>query len=476
MESFLKIGVVLFGFVTAIVAHARVINVPLYSKMISLDPTGMQDQSSLWVSRHVNCQLVRLEGSQTALDAASKINFKSPTEIEITLKEDARFHDGTPLKADDVIASLNFIKESRSVLRNIFQWINGYKILSQKKMLIILKEPVPHFLRTLSGPNYAIFKKEFIQKARANKTLWKTPLGCGSYKVDEYQESKYVLISPVFKKGPKIAFHLFSENQVSAEKANMFDIIGVPIVGKKELADFKTYFIFDPYQIFIGLNTKLPRWKEKANRCNLFSHLDRTPIMNSYGDLGRVANDFFPKGVIGYNEDANFEAYYKKLSNSKNPPNNFCLSIIAASIPEIYRDSFSRILPFEGTRIEKKLIKNPKTFGKTFQGQQCDALVIGLKTNYLDGYEYLLIFSEENANFTGYKNEQLINEIKRAQNVEDFTERALTYQHIADTIKQRCLVYPLVTLPMKKIFVKKTLRLENIGKGPLNEYYLGNVE
>jgi len=36
----------------------KMIRIPLPSSTISLDPTAVQDDSSLWVSRQVNCQLI----------------------------------------------------------------------------------------------------------------------------------------------------------------------------------------------------------------------------------------------------------------------------------------------------------------------------------------------------------------------------------------------------------------------------------
>jgi hypothetical protein len=64
----------------------RTLIIPLVAKEISLDPRTVQDQSSLWISRHINCQLMRSSGRIPELEAAKEFRFITPTEIQVTLK------------------------------------------------------------------------------------------------------------------------------------------------------------------------------------------------------------------------------------------------------------------------------------------------------------------------------------------------------------------------------------------------------
>jgi ABC-type transport system substrate-binding protein len=101
----------------------RELRVTLQSSLISLDPGGIQDSQSLMVSRQVNCQLVRSQDSVFVLDAAESIKYITPFEIILKLNNKVRFHDGSPVTAEDVLASFNYIKESRNILQNLFVWI-----------------------------------------------------------------------------------------------------------------------------------------------------------------------------------------------------------------------------------------------------------------------------------------------------------------------------------------------------------------
>ena len=88
------------------------LRVTLQSSLISLDPGGIQDSQSLQVSRQVNCQFVRSQGSVFVLDAAESIKYLTPLKIILKINNKAKFHDGTPVTARDALASFNYIKES----------------------------------------------------------------------------------------------------------------------------------------------------------------------------------------------------------------------------------------------------------------------------------------------------------------------------------------------------------------------------
>ena len=78
-------------FTTAYANSEQVIRIPLHANKISLDPSTVQDFSSLWISRQINCQLVRIDNGILTMEAAKSIRYLSPTSIEIQLKPDIQF-------------------------------------------------------------------------------------------------------------------------------------------------------------------------------------------------------------------------------------------------------------------------------------------------------------------------------------------------------------------------------------------------
>jgi len=158
----IKYGLIFLMFALASISYGaeinkNEINVTLQYSRISLDPGGIQDSQSWFVSRQINCQLVRNQGGVYVLDAAQSIKYINPSKIILKIKNGAIFHDGTPVTAYDVIASFNYIKKSRNILGNLFNWIDEIQVINDKTMLFSLKHPVPQFLNVLSSTRYTIF-------------------------------------------------------------------------------------------------------------------------------------------------------------------------------------------------------------------------------------------------------------------------------------------------------------------------------
>ncbi len=452
------------------------IKIPLQRSKISLDPSHVQDISSLFVSRQINCQLARMQGSKFFLEAAKSVKYVSPLEIIVQIKENIYFNDGSPVNAEDVVASFEYVKKSRTVLRNIFLWVDKISIINEKTISFSLKNPAPKFLTVLSSPNYAIFKKSFLDKAKKDNQQWKNPVGCGGYKIGKYDDNKISLI-PVKKTVP-IVFYVNKRNQIHTDEINKYDIIGLNIIGNNdELKKFNLVEIFDPLQFYLGLNLNRKKWKNKLDRCSFLSKLNRQILLGSYGSMANLSNDFFPQGTFGYSGKTNFfaneEIKYKKIPAHK--MNDFCLAYLSVSVPEEYRDAYIKMIKTVIPVNKTMLIVNSKKFGLEFSKKKCDAFVFALKSNYLDGYEYLNILANDDADFSGIGKNIFYKDIEESQNLTNPHEKIKKYREIVDRVEDACMVRPLITIPMRSIYVRKTINAPEIGLGPLNEYYLGNV-
>lgn len=73
-------------------ANVKELRIPLQSTVITLDPGDIQDASSLFVARQINCQLIINEGENFTLDAAESIKYITPLKIVLKIKNNAKFH------------------------------------------------------------------------------------------------------------------------------------------------------------------------------------------------------------------------------------------------------------------------------------------------------------------------------------------------------------------------------------------------
>ena len=428
------------------------LQIPLPAQTVSLDPTAVQDQSSLWVSRQVNCQLMRLKQGTVVPEAVENYQFLSPSLIRMNLRPDLSFHDGSEVTADDVLATFDTLKSSRAVLRNIFGWVKKIEKKGPKQILFHLNKPVPQFLKALSAPNYALFKKSFLDAAKKNPALWQKPMGCGRYQISSV-DARSLSLSPVRHAGLPLTFHFGSDRTFTEDELQSFDLLAFDFASKvSDKTKFKEAKLFDPYHLLLGLNSQLPQWADKKNRCDLFARLDKTKLLASYGTDAEDAKDVFPRGILGFSPLVDYKTELnsrKGLSKAVTP--QFCLAFLTVSVPRARWEPYTAMLTAPDRKVNVTAIEKPQHFGKQFQKMKCDGLVLGLKSNYLDGYEYLLLFSEESANFTGYWDKKLVADINSSQDIEDPQKKALTYQQIAQRLRDECLLFPLFTLPMKTV-------------------------
>lgn len=456
------------------------LRVTLQSSVISLDPGGIQDSQSLFVSRQVNCQLVRNEGAFFVLEAAESIKYITPLRIILKVNKNAKFHDGTPVRAVDIVSSLDYIKKSRNIFTNFFEWIDKTKIIDDATIVFELKKEIPQFLKVLASTNYTIYKKDFLDKAEKDKSLWKKPLGCGGYEVVEFNNRRIRLIPVSY--GLPITFSIIKSNQIDSNNLDYYDIVSVNLTGEsRKLKDFNLIEMFDPIQYFIGLNSRSKIWRDGADRCHFLTEIDIKKLLDSYGDSALAASDFLPKGSLGYNLNGNFNDQIHNLAKNYQKPKYtkiakpFCLSYLSVSIQEKNEKQFIDMIKKVHPDLKVNKISNVKKFGKKFLNSSCDALLFGLKTNYYDGYEYLTIFENNDANFSGINNKKLSNKILKSQDIVNSKDRAQEYQSIVKEIGSYCVVRPLFTLATKKIYIRVSIKAPKIGLVSLHQYYLGNI-
>lgn len=457
------------------------LRVTLQSSLISLDPGGIQDSQSLMVSRQVNCQFVRSQGSVFVLDAAESIKYVTPLHIILKINDKVKFHDGSPVTARDVLASFNYIKVSRNILDNLFLWIDKIESVDNKTVRFTLKKEIPQFLKVLSATNFNIFKEDFLNKAKINKNLWKSPMGCGGYKVVE-SNSNYIRLIPV-SKGLPITFSLIKSNFVDRDEMGKYDIVTTEISAKESELDginFKILRMFDPVQFYIGLNAKSKMWENKYDRCKFLADLNVKDLTASYGKTAVPANDILPKGTLGYNEDRNFNDQISDISKNANTKSSkkikpFCFAYLSVSVEDKYKSEYVKMLKKIHPNIVTYEIFDTKKYGKDFVNKNCDAIVFAWKSYYLDGYEYLTFFENNDANFSGMDNNSISRRILKSQDIARVSSRAKEYQSIIREIGDLCVVRPLLTLPTRNIYMKKDLKAPGIGLVSIHQYYLGNI-
>ncbi|WP_298847943.1 extracellular solute-binding protein [uncultured Ruegeria sp.] len=123
------------------------------------------------------------ESVETALDRSW---------VEFTLREEARFSDGSPVTVDDVIWSFETLG-TRGHLRYRGLWgkIDSIEQTSPRSVRITFNEP-DRELALLAGMRPILQKAQWEGKDFADAKLQDIPIGTGPYVIDSYEAGRYV--------------------------------------------------------------------------------------------------------------------------------------------------------------------------------------------------------------------------------------------------------------------------------------------
>ncbi|HET6266015.1 MAG TPA: ABC transporter substrate-binding protein, partial [Usitatibacter sp.] len=91
----------------------------------------------------------------------------SPAVWRFRLREGVRFHDGTPLTADDVVFSVGRALQPTSQMRTAIQGVDQARAVDRLTVELTLKEPNPALLQHLT--QFRIMSRAWAVKYRAEK-------------------------------------------------------------------------------------------------------------------------------------------------------------------------------------------------------------------------------------------------------------------------------------------------------------------
>lgn len=113
------------------------------------------------------------------------------------LDERARFHDGSPITADDVAFSLDIIKsKGHPILRNIFELASA-EVLDPHTVRIVLAEGAPRDLLVRVAGELPILSKAYYRDVEFDRTTLDPPLASGPYRITEVEQGNSLTLSRV---------------------------------------------------------------------------------------------------------------------------------------------------------------------------------------------------------------------------------------------------------------------------------------
>jgi peptide/nickel transport system substrate-binding protein len=164
------------------------LSVDLPGDAATLDPHVQWDTDSYSIYRNIfDNLLTRDAGGNIVPQIATAWRHVSNTVVEFDIRSDVRFHDGTPLTAEDVVFSVKRITnpDFKSPQLGQFNSIVGAEIVGPNRVRLTTKEPYPVLLAQLV--KLSIVPRAYVESA-GNTKFNAEPIGSGPYRLTGWQK------------------------------------------------------------------------------------------------------------------------------------------------------------------------------------------------------------------------------------------------------------------------------------------------
>lgn len=426
---------------------------------ISLDPHTRNNASSTVLRRMIYQSFTRHNPRTLAVEPAlaTKWEYKSPTEIIWTLRQNVVFHNGRPFTAEDAKWSVDRLIDPKtaSPFANWYLAIEKTEVVSRLVLKMTLKQPDP----VLPGKFGAMVVSGFAPVGIEPNTLASQPVGTGPYMLAEYVPNDHVTLvrnGNYWERGipyvdtMSVKFVPQEDTRIAALRAGALDFSILSADGARRLAGSPNLkFIRGVHGVFtvIKLHQRFAPFRDMRVRRAMDLAIDRKEIIEkalggSGTIIGPIVHGWEDYGIspdrLPYKVDID---QAKKLMAEAGYPSGF--DVTGISLPEGHPAAF---FPSLATAAEQW-----KRIGITVRIQQLELGAWLQRNNTLD-YDLLIgnrgfrgdpidvitphYHPKGNDNPSGYANSQVRRWIEQASVEPDRVKRRDLYLRIQQRVLQ----------------------------------------
>lgn len=295
-----------------------------YALSTGFDPLSSSGATPMAANLHIFEGLIELHPATrepyNALAAADpkKVN---DTTYQVTIRDGAKFHDGTPVTPEDVAFSFTRVMDpaNKSLFSQFIPFIKDVKPVDDKTVEFTLKYAFPGF-----GPRISVVK--VVPKALATdlKAFDAAPVGTGSYKlVSAVKDDKIVFEAFADYNGPKPALAkgmtwlLLSDAAARVTAVQSGRVQAIEDVPYLDIDGLKSKLKVESVQsfglMFLMFNCNKAPFNNKLVRQALHYGLDKDAVIKKalFGNA-KAASSYFQEGHPDYVKAKNVYGYDAK--------------------------------------------------------------------------------------------------------------------------------------------------------------------
>ena len=460
----------------------------LWSDPPTLDPHLTKDTTSAGIVVEIFSGLVGLSTDlELVADLAETWDIDSTGTIyTFKIRENAKFHNGKNVTADDVKWSFerSASKETASPVAETYlgdivglkdymegkaDSIKGLKVIDQQTIQITIDAPKPYFLAKLSYPTSYVLDRDVVTAGGRNWWL-ENPVGTGPFKLTEYKIGERIVLTrnDDYHLGPidihKIEMYLGGGQSMAMYENDEIDITGVGLFDLERVLDKqeplnKDLIIAPPgFSIsYIGFNTTMPPFDDKKFRQALNHAIDKKMIAKDVlSDLVVPAYRILPIGFPGRSENIDGLSYDQdlakqllkesKYSDSSSRPRititlpgtGGTLGLDLEVILEMWKQTLDIEVEIQQVEWATFLEELDKEALQVYAG-------LGWEADYPDPQDFLdiLFHSQSAQNHGQHSNSQLDDILERARVEQDINSRIELYRQAEQIIVNEAYWVPL---------------------------------
>ncbi|KAF2957854.1 ABC transporter substrate-binding protein [Thermotoga sp. Ku-13t] len=338
-------------FVSVVLLASGKLTIAVDVEPVGLDPHLVTAFASHRILENIYDGLLRFgENLELLPNLAEGYEIPDPYTIVFRIRQNVKFHDGTPLTVEDVIFSFRRIldPETKSPAAAFYQDVESIEAIDERTVKFKLKKPMASaILPNFAGVNSSIISKKFFE---SGKNLQLETNGTGPFYLAEYVAGNYI----VLKKNPyyfvqgqpildEIKFVFMPEELSRVAALKNRDVDMAKISEPLNVRQFST----DKYNVFksatlsyylIGINTTRKPFDDPRVRNALNYAINRDAIVKTvaFGE-GVVTGPMHPSIKAWALPPEEFEEYKynptkaKELLAQAGYPSGFEFSIVTSA-------------------------------------------------------------------------------------------------------------------------------------------------
>ena len=458
-----------------------------------LDPAFASDGETFRVARQIFEGLVgTVAGTADPAPLLAKSWEQSDDGLSytFTLEEDVKFHDGTDFNAEAVCTNFDRwynwtgITQSESLSYYYGALFRGFADTPDKalyksctvadgKPTVTLTSPFAGFIAALSLPAFSMQSpaalKEFDADAWGGTDESPTmseyakghPVGTGPFAFKAWEPGADVTL--VANKDywgeqgqvQEIIFRVIGDPTARRQALEAGSIDGYDLVAPADTAALATagfnVMQRDPFTIlYLGMNQAVPELANHKVREAIAHAIDKESLVSQVLPEGtKVATQFIPPVVTGYNEDVTTYDYdpalAKQLLAEAGYPDGFTLMFnYPTNVSRPYMPNPEQIFTALASQLEAVGIKvepagnewNPAYLDRIQGGSDHGVHLLGWTGDYNDTDNFVGVFFGAPSNEWGFDNPELFAALKQARGIANIDEQTSLYKSINEQIAE----------------------------------------